>query len=174
MEKTPSLSSIFGFTKFTIFFGFFIVLSSSFTRQVMNFIKDFLGEKGFLTFVGFVLLACGVLFLFFLVKAQTNLAQRAVFIIIASLGLFLTWQIELPAERIHILEFAALGWLASRDAFKNKRKIIAVGHVIIFTFFFGFLDEGFQAILPYRYYDLRDIVFNYLGALWGLMLFLLI
>ena len=88
MEKTPSLSSIFGFTKFTIFFGFFIVLSSSFTRQVMNFIKDFLGEKGFLTFVGFVLLACGVLFLFFLVKAQTNLAQRAVFIIIASVGLF--------------------------------------------------------------------------------------
>jgi len=63
--------------------------------------------------------------------------------------------------------------LASRDAFKNKRKIVAVGHVIIFTFFFGFLDEGFQAILPYRYYDLRDIVFNYLGALWGLMLFLL-
>ena len=83
------------------------------------------------------------------------------------------WQLKIPEEKIHLLEFAVLGWFASRDLVKNNRKVKGVIFALAFTLMVGVLDEVFQGILPYRYFQWCDIGFNSAGGVWGIILYLL-
>ena len=80
---------------------------------------------------------------------------------------------KIPVEQIHIFEYAVLGWFATRDLIKVNKKIKGIILACLFTIIVGILDEAFQAVLPYRYYEIRDIVFNILGGTWGIILYLL-
>jgi len=92
---------------------------------------------------------------------------------IVAIGLFLVWQIEIPEEKIHILEFALLGWLASRDLTRQKIRLGRIILALIFTFLAGLLDETFQGILPYRYFQWWDVALNSAGGAFGIILYLL-
>jgi VanZ family protein len=75
-------------------------------------------------------------------------------------------------ERVHILDYAVLGWLTGRDLLKKTRPISIVA-ALIFCSTVGILDELFQLCLPYRVCDWRDMVFNSLGASLGIILWLI-
>jgi len=80
----------------------------------------------------------------------------------------------LPEERLHFLQYgavAALIYLAleerrlrldeagtGRVDLPTRLPSIAVAAVA--TGVLGWIDEGIQAILPNRYYDIRDVAFN--------------
>jgi len=87
--------------------------------------------------------------------------------------LWLAWQIKIPEEKIHLLEFAVLGWFASRDLIATNKKTKGIILALLFTITIGILDEVFQGILPYRYFQWCDIGFNSAGGLWGIGLYLL-
>jgi VanZ family protein len=88
-------------------------------------------------------------------------------------GSIFVWQMKIPIERIHILEYGILGWFAGRDLVGKEKKIWGILLALIFVGLIGVLDEVFQAILPYRYFDLRDVGFNELGGVWGVVMYLL-
>ena len=71
------------------------------------------------------------------------------------------------------MEYGVLGWLAGKDLISKQKMLRGIILTCIFIAFIGILDEGFQAILPYRVFDLRDIGFNILGGVWGTVLYLL-
>jgi hypothetical protein len=76
------------------------------------------------------------------------------------------WPMESPEERVHFLEYGLVGVLAffalPLGWADGKRAAVAA----LVTAAAGWVDEGIQALLPSRYYDLRDVGFNALaGAL---------
>lgn len=64
-----------------------------------------------------------------------------------------------PEERTHLLQYGVVG-LLSYVSFGRYT------YALVFTAAAGWVDEGIQALLPTRHYDLRDVGFNALaGAL---------
>jgi len=64
-----------------------------------------------------------------------------------------------PEEKIHFIEYGVVGLLA----YESFRRYWSA---LLFVIAAGWADEGIQALLPSRYYDLRDVAFNALaGAL---------
>lgn len=77
------------------------------------------------------------------------------------------------SEKTHVLTYGLLGYLAARDMdftrnktpFKNMA--IAAGFVCLTSA----LDEGFQAVLPYRFAEFRDFMTNIISGIIGSVLF---
>lgn len=74
-----------------------------------------------------------------------------------------------PVERTHLFEYGLVGVLiykALEERNRNGRRAITTAIIaIIATSLLGWLDEGIQAILPNRVYDIRDVGFNALAGL---------
>jgi hypothetical protein len=65
-----------------------------------------------------------------------------------------------PEEKVHFIEYGIVALLAEGSAPKawsQRKKYIAAA---VFVFAAGWVDELIQALLPSRYYDLRDVAFN--------------
>lgn len=159
-------------SKLTIALGVFIILSASFTRQILNFIKAHSGGKGvsFLIDAAFIILFVSILF--FAMRDKSKSINILFSIIVLVIGTVLAWQIKITEEKIHILEYGILGWFAARDLMKANTKIKGSLLACIVCVMVGVLDEVFQAVLPYRYFELRDIGLNGLGGIWGITLHL--
>lgn len=142
-------------------------------RQVMNFAKAHIGEFGFKTLISSILLTAGLAFVVFVIKKVPSLGRGFFLVGLTVVSLFLVWQIDIAEEKIHIFEFAVLGWLAFKDAWDKDKIFKGAILALVFTFAFGILDEGFQAVLPYRYFQSWDILLNCLGGLWGVLSFLI-
>lgn len=161
----------FKFRKPTIFIALFIIVSASFMRQVMNFSKKFIGNDGAMIFISGVLLLSGFLFCIYIFKKKIGFKRLLVSLVILIAGLILSWKVKFPSEKIHVFEYALLGWLAMIDLRGVGGKIKKVLGVFLFILLIGSLDEGFQAVLPYRIFEVRDIVINVLGGVWGMVLY---
>lgn len=89
----------------------------------------------------------------------------------------------LPEERLHFLEYGVVAILIYQ-ALLERRSGIAESQPTAFTGLatlppvlvaavatgtLGWIDEGIQALLPNRYYDLRDVAFNATAGLLSLI-----
>lgn len=163
----------FRISKITIYVGLFIIISASFMRQVIGFIQARIGNEGVAILMGLMMISACLAFFIFVTKKRVHAIKTPVLILVLIAGLILAWQVKFPAEKIHVLEYGILGWLATRDLIKVRRRNTAAILACVFCIAMGILDEIFQGILPYRVYDVRDIVFNGLGGAWGVILYLL-
>ncbi len=139
----------------------------------MGFIQTHFGKGGVTILLGLVMIIPSLLFLIFVMKKRIHAIKTPAFILVLITGLILAWQVRFPAEKIHVLEFGILGWLATRDLIKVNRKKIAIILACLFCAAVGILDEAFQAVLPYRVYEVRDIAINCAGGVWGIILYVL-
>ena len=76
---------------------------------------------------------------------------------------------ERPEEKLHFLEYGLLGAVIfeackARAARLGRGSLVAAIAAAVLTGLAGWGDELIQAILPNRYYDLRDVVWNVLGS----------
>lgn len=81
----------------------------------------------------------------------------------------LRYQCQLPAERLHLVEYGLLAYLLYRAFRMNFPKAGAYALGFLFASGFGFLDEAIQYILPNRVFEMRDVVTNVLAAGVGLL-----
>ena len=158
-------------SKPTIGLSVFIIVSSLFMNQVAKFIEDIAGKRGEEVIMGALLLIGLAFFVGAMLKKGPFTVYSALCILILMSGLILAWQIKNPAERIHVIEYGILGWLASRDFINRKDGIRGFLKACLFGLAIGVLDEMAQWILPYRVFDMRDIAFNGSGVLWGAIIF---
>ncbi|KAA3662183.1 MAG: VanZ family protein [Chloroflexi bacterium] len=74
-----------------------------------------------------------------------------------------------PQERTHLIEYgvvAVLIYHALIERRRNGRNVPTPALLaVLLTVLLGWLDEGIQAFLPNRTYDVRDIAFNVLAGL---------
>lgn len=163
----------FKISRITIFVGLFIIISASFTRQVIEFLQALIGGKETTALLGLMMIIACLVFLIFATKKNIHFIKTPLTILVLIMGLILAWQTEYSAEKIHLLEYGVLGWLAANDLLKINRKEIAIILASFFCLDVGILDELFQAVLPYRVCDIRDVVMNSIGGIWGIILYLL-
>ena len=147
------------------------------TLYVARTISNALRDAGYLraaVATAFTLAAISAVVFIFRTPALRN--PRAIF---ATLGIALVYAtivfpMSSPEEKLHFLEYGAVGVLAffamNPKWIAWKRFIAAV----LFTLAAGWLDEGIQALLPNRHYDLRDVGFNVLAGAMALTSFAVI
>ena len=74
-----------------------------------------------------------------------------------------------PTERTHLFEYGLVAVLihrALRERRRGGRRVPAPAALAVaITALVGLLDEGIQALLPNRVYDIRDVGFNALAGL---------
>jgi hypothetical protein len=83
---------------------------------------------------------------------------------------FMAWvRIETPEERTHLFEFGLVAvfiYQALIERLRHGRRVpMPAALAVVTTALLGWLDEGIQAILPNRVYDVRDIGFNAFAGL---------
>jgi VanZ family protein len=78
-------------------------------------------------------------------------------------------RIQSPEERTHLFEYGLVAVLihqALTERLRHGRRVPAPAALAVaVTALLGWLDEGIQAILPNRVYDVRDVGFNALAGL---------
>jgi MFS-type transporter involved in bile tolerance (Atg22 family) len=83
-------------------------------------------------------------------------------LIVASLFL-----LDIPEERVHVIEFAGLSFLLGRDFIRAEHPHPFLMAALI-SLLLGFADEGLQALLPRRVGELRDAGINAISVFFGL------
>lgn len=163
------------FSPVTIGFGIYIIISASFIQQVWQFLSKVLGEANLqLIFISLCLLL-GMHILLYLIKFYLR-SFRIVggILILASVFLF-AWRQPYFVEKLHVLEYGVLGWLAVRDL--RRIPSLEITKIILFAIAFilitGTIDEIFQKFLPYRVGEIRDIITNLISGSFGIILFLI-
>lgn len=63
----------------------------------------------------------------------------------------------------HFFVFGLFAWLLCYGYYKAGREKIPYVRIFLMSLFYGVLIEVWQALLPYRYFDRRDILFDFLG-----------
>jgi len=145
-----------------------IYVTLPFMRGWLNFLRKFFGNSGFSGFVNFFLLLVFLAVLFFLRK---SLKKIFIFVLISSVFFVFVKNLEIPEERIHFFEYALLGFLFADACFstfvEEKKKIL---FALLISISAGIVDELLQGILPTRYFDWRDILFNAVAGTGGVFI----
>ncbi len=93
--------------------------------------------------------------------------------IVVTYGMLMVRLFITPEERTHLFEYGIVATLihqALLERQRNGRGIPSPAFIaILATALLGWLDEGIQAILPNRVYDIRDVGFNALAGLMAVM-----
>ncbi len=142
-------------------------------RQVLDFVYASVGKQAAIVTLGVAFAIIFAVILWWARGLKITINRKLLLLIVVVLGLYWSWSFKIVAERIHILEYGLLGYWIARDLLKGRINIVAGTLTILVLCAFAFLDEGFQYFLPYRVFDLRDIVFNLAGGAWGACLFLI-
>ena len=146
-------------------------------RPIQIFLRDqlssALGSAGMTIFVFAIFLGAGIYFIYISRLWRLPLLNIVITAVILLIGLGYSFSLPLPEERIHLVQFGLLGLLAC-SSYKRKTTgfLSWVWRPFLFIFLVGVADEVLQWFLPDRVFDLRDILFNTLGGIWGILLYL--
>ncbi|MHA1568094.1 MAG: VanZ family protein [Alphaproteobacteria bacterium] len=81
---------------------------------------------------------------------------------------------EMPVERIHLLEYGAVGLLAYRALRRRFAGTDQTVLAVLITLNVGLGDELLQGLLPRRFYDTKDVLVNTLAGLLGVLVAVLL
>jgi len=162
------------FSKKSLSWAGFILLSSFFMRQVLNMLTETIGRKGVGMFIFSLYGSSGIFFTAKAVLRKISLWKIAALCLILFFGYRYAAGMKILEERIHLIKYGILGWLVMRD--NSERRKFRIGFFVSLVFCSGIasLDEMIQWFLPYRVGDLRDVGFGFLGAMLGSLLFLIL
>ena len=80
---------------------------------------------------------------------------------------YMSFSLDVWAERVHFIQYGLLGLLVSRAYKISSLKMLLASGLFIMS---ALVDEIIQLFLPNRYGDMRDVVMNSLGGVSGLWL----
>ncbi len=169
-EKTGKLSGV------TVGFGIYIVASAAFMLQVRNWLFKSLGNAVMLNSVKLCFALAFVLSAIYAFKTGVGLFRVCILSLVFILGyLFSAWQ-PYFSEQTHVLTYGLLGYMAAGDLIKGMKNATFknTGQTVCFVSCISASDEIFQAFLPYRVGDIRDVITNVISATLGIVLLLLL
>lgn len=142
-------------------------------KHLREILTSWLGTEGMMIFMLVVFLGAGIAFVY-ASRLWILPAQNICFTIVLLLaGIIYSFNLPLPEERIHLIQFGLLGLLACPSLKTGcGRGILRLWKPLLFVILIGAADEFIQWFLPDRFFDLRDILFNAIGGFWGVLLFL--
>ena len=159
-------------SKLTLIYGLYIIISASFIQQVWRFLEGITGLDNLVAAVFLFFFALAALFLKDSIKHRFGLLRTIICMGLILLICRFALNLRIDVEKLHVFEYALLGWLATRDLRRQKGPVKSLILAIIFVTLISFIDEGFQKILPYRVGQVRDAVINIKSGFMGILLFL--
>lgn len=140
-------------------------------RQVWDFLNKIAGQDS--TRIACVLLFCiaAVFALIHLFRYRFSLLRLSSSSVIMALAFMFAWQQPFFTEKIHLLEYGFLAWLAARDLHKSNPAVKTAALAMLYVLLIGALDEVFQKCLPYRVGEIRDVITNVISGAFGTALF---
>jgi len=163
------------FSKLTIGLGIYIVISASFMLRLRNFLVESFGEEVIKLEFFLLFLLAAAFFITYIVYNKLPVYRVSLSVFVFALAyLFMLWQ-PFFAEKLHIPEYGALGFLALKDLSRQNPKRIFnnIIYALCFVALVGSLDEAFQWVLPDRVFEVRDIVTNVISGFLGALLYLI-
>jgi hypothetical protein len=139
----------------------------SVARRVTEVVREanLLRASVSLAFAGAV--ATGLLLVFRDPGRRTGRVVAALALVLAAYAA-VVWPMQSPEEKLHFLEYGAVAVLAFWAGPVSLSERQRLGFAALFALAAGWVDEGIQALLPNRYYDLRDVGFNALAGVMAL------
>jgi VanZ family protein len=102
-------------------------------------------------------------------KTRPGNTEIGVALGIAAVYLMVFLRMAIQEERTHLIEYSVLGLIIhealTERGSQGRRVPIPALLAVVLTSLLGLIDEGLQAILPNRVYDIRDVGFNALAGL---------
>jgi len=151
-------------------------------RGAVNFLRS---RNVLMTSVLACFLIAGAVVVVWAWRRRLRLSQWAILVVSGSVYATAFAVVRRPEERLHFIEYGVMGILIYAALSERRRSRLAAparGWTRIFdpvrwpaisafmlTTLLGWGDEVIQGILPNRYYDLRDLVFNALGGLMAVL-----
>ena len=152
----------------------YIVVSASFILQVNLWLSAKLGSQ-FLAGVFWVFsLLVTLAAVAFAVMFRLGIVRVSAVIGVFALAYLLTTVQAHFAEKTHVISYGLLGLLAARDltGASGAARLKGAAPVMAFVVFVSLADEIFQWALPYRYFEINDIMTNVVSGALGMGLFL--
>ncbi|MFH1360127.1 MAG: VanZ family protein [Candidatus Omnitrophota bacterium] len=144
----------------------FIYLTLPFAQSLTQFLTQFI-PISIAVNVLYVLALIFLLFLLHKIKIRFR-STYLILIVLATVMIHLLKSMTIPIEKIHFLEYGFLAFLIHKALQAKTNKVLAYLLAFLLTAALGWGDEGIQYLLPGRYYDLRDVLYNTLGGFLGL------
>ena len=158
----------------TIDIGIYIIISASFMLQFRNFLINTIGDQAMKLGFFFVFLLLLLNYVQYIILKGLPAYKIRQSIYVFGLAAILILLQTYFAERLHVIEYGILGYFALKDlSGKGLCGKISdyIKPVLLFVALVSFLDEGFQWILPYRVFDVRDIITNIVSGFLGVIQF---
>lgn len=168
-----------------------------FGRSLLSLVKGVLGSSFSLS-MNLILAGIAVILLVSIGREKAGPARKPVLMIFGITLMLVVSPIAMPEERIHFIQYAGLGFLVFRAAQPLQHPGLSssayspsidpfptaenrpgrwgrlfqggVGVALGVVLTVGVGDELIQWILPDRIFDLRDILFNWVGGIAGILL----
>ncbi|MFH0913594.1 MAG: VanZ family protein [Candidatus Omnitrophota bacterium] len=161
-------------SKFTLSLSIYVIISSIFMQQVWDTYKTIWGIKWLTLAFGISCLLIIAAILYQNIKSGLDTKKLVLTCALCAWGFIFAWRQPYFSEKAHVLEFGLIGWLAMRDLAKTeKHSLKGVLFASIFAAIIGYLGEGIQKFLPWRVFEIRDIITNVLSGILGVILFIL-
>lgn len=136
----------------------------SIARKITEHIRA-LGSLRLMVAIAFVLAAAGGLFAVFRDARNRSVRVAGALTLVALVYAAVVFPMNSPEEKLHFIEYGLVGllaWAGAPERFDGWRR---TAFAAAFSLAAGWLDEGIQALLPNRYYDLRDVAFNFTAGM---------
>lgn len=143
-------------------------------QEVWFTLKAILGVKTVTLCVAILCLTPILAILFQNIKSGLSIKRLILIGALYAWGFIFAWRQPYLSEKAHVLEFGLVGWLAMRDlAGGSKHLLKDILYALIFVAIIGYLGEGIQKFLPWRVFEVRDIITNVLSGILGVILFII-
>lgn len=146
-----------------------IYISLAYVRAPSNWLR----ERNLLRLtVGLIFLMVVALILWRVYRQRPGVRELTVLAAFGAVYLVVLLDLKLVEERVHFLEYGLVGGLIYAALWERRSNLIRAGTppigparfpavtAILVTSLLGWGDEGIQALLPERVYDLRDVGMN--------------
>jgi VanZ family protein len=138
---------------------------------VVRTITNLLRDRGILrvsVVMAFAIAAALILWLIFRDAQRRSWHMLLALGAVACVYAAVIYPMQSPEEKIHFIEYggvALLAYASTSSHWTRARRFVACA---LFVAAAGWIDEGIQALLPSRVYDLRDVAFNAAAGLMAL------
>lgn len=136
-------------------------------RTITNILRD----RGILRVsivIAFAIAAVAILWLLFRDARRRSLRVVVALAMVACAYAVVIYPMQSPEEKIHFIEYGGVALLAYAAAPRDWSRVKRFVACALFVAAAGWIDEGIQAMLPSRVYDLRDVAFNAAAGLMAL------
>ena len=134
-------------------------------RGFQRFVYGSVGKSAFGYFVLGVVAAGGIWSVFYLRRRRGGVRNYLWLAGVAGLYVYFTIRLwNIPEEALHFVEYGVLSYLVYKALLHHVRDVTIYFSAAFVVLFLGTIDEIIQWLVPFRFWDFKDVWLNFLSG----------